>query len=221
MAVFGQMRYTNAVFAEDEEGLPEGWKPFATERHGFAPGTNAVSVFVSTGASNIQRRGTGRETPEEEGLQGLHRAATYLKIAHAHYVTGYEEGTPGAVIIPPVVAGQLADLGWTQTSIRAFLWENSSMTKAEVERSGLKQWIEAAPLQSVQDTANDDPWYISRHPDNIILLVAGGAHPTHNFWMQGNSRRVVGRRIELPAAWPELLKKADTELGCGDDVCLI
>ncbi|MEQ8195521.1 MAG: hypothetical protein RIB59_13635, partial [Rhodospirillales bacterium] len=56
MAVFGQMRYTNAVFAEDEDNLPEGWLPFATERHGFEPNTNTVSVFVATGATNIMRR---------------------------------------------------------------------------------------------------------------------------------------------------------------------
>ena len=27
MAMFGGMRYTNAVFAEDEDGLPAGWEP--------------------------------------------------------------------------------------------------------------------------------------------------------------------------------------------------
>jgi hypothetical protein len=221
MAIFGQMRYTNAVFAEDEEGLPKGWRPFATERHSFAAGTNAVSVFVSTGAANILRRGVGKETLEKEGLQGLYRVASYLKAANVHYLRGYEEGTPGAVIIPRVVADQLASLGWTQRSIREFLWENSCVTQAEVQNTGLKQWIEADPLQSVKDTVNDDPWYISRKPENIILLVAGGAHPTHNLWMQGISRKVVGRQVELPSAWPRLLEKADNELGCGSDVCLI
>ena len=29
MAIFGAMRYTNAVFAEDEDGLPPGWQPHA------------------------------------------------------------------------------------------------------------------------------------------------------------------------------------------------
>ena len=221
MAIYGQMRYTNAVFAEDEEGLPTGWKPFATERHGFEPGTNAVSVFVSTGASNIQRRGVGRETLEEECLQGLYRVASYLKTANVHYLRGYEEGTPGAVIIPRVVAGQMASLGWDQKSIRKFLWENSSFTQAELSHTGLKQWIEDDPLQSVKDTVNDDPWYISRRPDNMILLVAGGAHPTHCFWMQGITLNVVGRKVDLPAAWPKLLKNADIELGCGSEVCLI
>lgn len=37
MAIYGAMRYTNAVFAEDEAGLPSGWKPLSVKR-GFAPG---------------------------------------------------------------------------------------------------------------------------------------------------------------------------------------
>ena len=35
MANYGGMRYTNAVFAEDEDSLPDGWQPHATERHGY------------------------------------------------------------------------------------------------------------------------------------------------------------------------------------------
>ena len=45
MAPWGNNRYTNIVFAEDEDGLPEGWLPHATERHGFAAGSNSVSLF--------------------------------------------------------------------------------------------------------------------------------------------------------------------------------
>jgi len=33
----GANRYTNIIFAEDENGLPPGWKPLSVER-GYAPG---------------------------------------------------------------------------------------------------------------------------------------------------------------------------------------
>jgi hypothetical protein len=56
MAMWGAMRYTNAVFGEDEKSLPECWLPHATERHGFAPGTNSVSLMWATGVTNIRRR---------------------------------------------------------------------------------------------------------------------------------------------------------------------
>ena len=57
MANYGGMRYTNAVFVEDEENLPKGWLPHATERHGFAQGANSISLMFANGATNIRRRG--------------------------------------------------------------------------------------------------------------------------------------------------------------------
>jgi len=62
MAMFGAMRYTNAVFAEDEEGLPKGWAPFNAYRMGYAAGTDSVAVNVASGAANIIRRCVGAET---------------------------------------------------------------------------------------------------------------------------------------------------------------
>ncbi len=221
MAIFGPMRYTNAVFAEDEEGLPEGWPAFATERHGFEPGTNAVSVFIATGAANIMRRGTGKETLEQEANEGLEKLVDYLQVPHIHYLRGYEEGTPGAIMMSRIVAKQLAGLGWTKEKIRNHLWKNSAISKESVERTGLKQWIEADTNPDTRDSVKLDPWPVTRKPENLILLVAGGQHPTHNFWFQGNSRRVVGRKIETPTAWSELLQQADRDLGCASDVCLI
>ncbi|MEX2451935.1 MAG: hypothetical protein WD407_13850 [Rhodospirillales bacterium] len=221
MAAFGQMRYANAVFAEDEDGIPEGWKTVAEDRHGFVPGTNAVTVFISTGASNILRRGVGKDSVENECLQSLHRVVRYLKQANPHYLRGYETGTPGALLIPRAVAKQLASVGWTQESIKQFLWENSRLTQHDLQSTGLKPWIAQFGVQSIRETADDDPWYISRRPDNILLVTAGGAHPTHNFWMQGNSRVVVGREVRLPGTWRDLLAQADKDLGCGSDVCLI
>ena len=108
MAMFGAMRYTNAVFAEDEEGLPEGWQPVCTDHFGWPRGTNAVTVYVATGATNIMRRGVGKETPEEEGLQSLHRVARYLRSPSPHYTHGWAHGTPGALLMSRVVARQLA-----------------------------------------------------------------------------------------------------------------
>ena len=221
MAIFGHMRYTNAVFAEDEEGIPEGWPTFATERHGYEPGTNSVSVFVSTGAANIMRRGTGKETLEQEAIEGLEKVVDYLQVPHVHYLRGYEKGTPGALMMSRIVAKQLAGLGWTKEKIRNYVWERSAIPKASVDRTGLKQWIEADTHPDTKASIQLDPWPISRKPENLILLVAGGQHPTHNFWFQGNSRRVIGQKVDTPKAWNDLLQQADRDLGCASDVCLI
>jgi hypothetical protein len=107
MAVWGQMRYTNAVFAEDEEGLPAGWATHAAERHGYAPDTSSISLIFVTGATNIKRRGPGKETAEEDALQGLYKLAHFMSVPHMHYTNGYDQA-PGIVLISRVVAGSLA-----------------------------------------------------------------------------------------------------------------
>jgi hypothetical protein len=53
------------------------------------------------------------------------------------------------------------------------------------------------------------------------LLVAGGAHPTHNFWLQGNAVTVGKCLVEQPKGWDGLLKDAERALGCADEMCLI
>jgi hypothetical protein len=216
MAMFGGMRYTNAVFAEDEAGLPDGWEPVCTDHFGLPRGTNAVTVYVATGASNILRRGVGKETREEEGLQSLHRVVGYLRSPSPHYTHGWAHGTPGALLMSRVVARQLASLGWTKAAIKRFLWEHSRFSHAEVQETGMLQWIqqEADPLTIA--SAELELWPITCRPEHIILCVAGGHHPTHNYWMQAYAPRMAGRAITLPTAWDALIAEAEAALGRRD-----
>jgi hypothetical protein len=204
MALYGGMRYTNAVFAEDEAGLPAGWPPQHAESRGFAAGDNAVTVFPATGAVNIVRRGSGKETGEEEALASLYRIAAYLP--------GYEHGTPGALLLPNVAAGQLAAQGWSKPKIRHFLWEHSRLPLAEVRRTGLMRWIELEAHASVLKDL-PDPMPISRRPEQLILAVAGGGHPTHAYWLPALAAAVVPRPVLLPKGWEALLAQAREDLG--------
>jgi hypothetical protein len=219
MAMFGGMRYTNAVFAEDEEGLPPGWNPVSHDQFDAPRGHNAVTVYVATGASNILRRGVGKEEPDEEGLQSLHRVAHYLGSPSPHYVHGWWRGTPGALLMSRVVAKQLAGLGWTKETIKQFLWEQSSLSQAEVRECGMRQWIEQASEPETVASADRDPWPICRTPEQIILCVAGGYHPTHNYWMQAYAPKVSHQTIALPADWDRLIAEADADLGAFVEAC--
>ena len=221
MAIFGAMRTTNVVFAEDEDGLPPGWDPVSVDFGGAKRGENAVTLYIATGASNIMRRGVGKETPDDEAVQSLHRVAAYLRSPCGHYVDGHWQGTPGALLIPRVVARQLSDLGWTKQKIKTHLWENSRIPHDEVVRTGLWQWIADAADSNTRASADDDPWAICRDPSQIILAVAGGDHPTHNFWMQGNSPIVASAPIALPAGWDALIAAAEEDLGPSGEICLI
>ena len=66
-----------------------------------------------------------------------------------------------------------------------------------------------------RDSIDLDPWPITAEPDNIVLVVAGGGHPTNSYWLQGYSPRVIGREIRVPETFEQLLVDADRDLGAG------
>ena len=213
MANYGGLRYTNVVFAEDENGLPAGWAPHATERHGFAPGGSAVSLAFANGATNIRRRGAKKETPEEDALQGMYRMADFMRVPNMPGLAGYEHGTPGILMIPGVVAKTMAGLGWTKASMREFLWEHSRIPIEQIRRAGCAAWIEIDASKVTRESLALDPWPITASPDNLVIVVAGGGHPTNSYWLQGYSPGVVGRTIALPSGWEGLLADAERDLG--------
>jgi len=204
MAAYAAMRFTNAVFAEDEAGLPSGWPTVAAEMGKFGAGFNAVTVFCASGGVNIPRRAISPDVLEDEIMNGLHRTAGYLRVPGRDYVTGWANGTPGALLISRTVAGQLASLGWTKDAVRAFLWEHSKIAATEVERTGLTEWIRSSP-DAAAAAAPTDPWPICRRPEQILLAVAGGAHPTNHLWFQGEAPAVVTREIRLPKDWAKMI----------------
>jgi hypothetical protein len=213
MANYGGMRYTNVVFAEDEANVPSDWATHAAERHGFARGQNSISLAFANGAANIRRRGAKKETPEEDALQGMHRMADFMRVPNVPALAGYEKGTPGILMIPGVVAQTMAGLGWTKSSIREFLWEHSRIPADDLRRAGCPAWIEIESSKVVRESLALDPWPITASPDNFIIIVAGGGHPTNSYWLQGYSPGVVGRTIELPAGFDGLLAEAERDLG--------
>jgi hypothetical protein len=221
MANYGGMRYTNAVFAEDEENLPAGWLPHGSERHGFAQGSNSISLVFANGATNIRRRGAKKETPEEDTLQGMHRMADFMRTPNLTNLQGYEKGTPGVIMIPGVVAQTMARLGWTKKSMREFFWEHSKIPLEHLRRNGGPAWIEIDANPLTRASIKFDPWPITATPDNFVIIVAGGGHPTNSFWLQGYSPRVIGREIRVPESFDRLLVEADRDLGCGSDACMI
>jgi hypothetical protein len=89
-------------------------------------------------------------------------------------------------------------LGWTKASMREFLWEHSRIPMADLRRAGATAWIEIDTSAVVRESLRLDPWPITARPDNLVLVVAGGGHPTNSCWLQGYSPRVLGREIHLP-----------------------
>ena len=213
MANYGGGRYTNVVFAEDEASLPAGWPAHGTDRHGFAPGASSISLAFANGATNIRRRGAKKETPAEDALQGMHRMADFMRVPNMAGLAGYEHGTPGILMLPGVVAQTMTGLGWTKASMREFLWEHSRIPAAELRRAGCPAWIEIDTSKVARDSLALDPWPITARPENFVIVVAGGGHPTNSYWLQGYSPAVVGRPVDLPASFESLLAEAEREIG--------
>jgi len=213
MANYGGGRYTNVVFAEDEASLPAGWPAHGTDRHGFAPGASSISLAFANGATNIRRRGAKKETPAEDALQGMHRMADFMRVPNMAGLAGYEHGTPGILMLPGVVAQTMTGLGWTKASMREFLWEHSRIPAAELRRAGCPAWIEIDTSKVARDSLALDPWPITARPENSVIVVAGGGHPTNSYWLQGYSPAVVGRPVDLPASFESLLADAEREIG--------
>jgi hypothetical protein len=211
MSQFGGMRYTNAVFAEDEDGLPPGWEPLSVEYFGIPRGANSLAVCTVSSAVNITRRGTGKETPEEEALGSLYRIAAYMEAPNVNGLRGYDEGAPGILLLSSTAALQLANLGWTKDKIKGFLWENSRIPVFKLKQTGMLYYLKD---RGMDPETLPDPWPITRAPRNIMIVVAGGRHPTQAYWMQGaQGPKTVSARIHLPAGWEELLKEADADMG--------
>jgi len=213
MANYGGGRYTNVVFAEDEASLPTGWPTHGTDRHGFAPGASSISLAFANGATNIRRRGAKKETPAEDALQGMHRMADFMRVPNMAGLVGYEHGTPGILMLPGVVAQTMTGLGWTKASMREFLWEHSRIPAAELRRAGCPAWIEIDTSKVARDSLALDPWPITARPENFVIVVAGGGHPTNSYWLQGYSPGVVGRPVDLPSSFEGLLAEAEREIG--------
>jgi hypothetical protein len=217
MAQYGGMRYTNAVFAEDEAGFPPGWQTLSVERFKQPKGTNTVTFYTVNGATNIYRLGysarTGGLTAEQDALEGLYRIAQYMNAPNMTVLDGYDEGAPGILLLASPIAKQYADLGWTKEKIRQYLWENTKIPVTEIKKTGFIGLIER-DLPNVFKAGLQDPWPITSKPENIVVLVAGGRHPTHAYWMQAmGGAKLVNVKIDLPAKWNELIKEAERDLG--------
>ena len=213
MANYGGLRYTNVVLAEDEANLPAGWPAHGTERHGFAPGCNSISLAFANGATNIRRRGAKKETPEEDALQGMYRMADFMRTPNLAGLAGYERGTPGVLMIPGVVVQAMTGLGWSKRSMREFFWQYSRIPSEHLRRAGGQAWIEIDASPVTRASLTQDPWPITASADNFVLIVAGGGHPTNSYWLQGYSPAVIGREIVMPEHFTRLLADAQRDLG--------
>ena len=210
MALYGgASRFSNVVFAEDEDGLPSDWAPLNVER-GFPRGTNTVTVHCIGIAGNLIACLTATE---EEVLETLDNWAAYLRIPHLSYWsnTFNPNGAAAIIFLGRDAAQRLCNLGWSKEKVKTYLWENSKVPESKL----LRRWIERGVSEGkVPREYAKFPIPIAISPGNIMIVVAGGKQSGHAYWMAPTmSGNVVSKKINLPTNWNELLKKASKDLG--------
>jgi hypothetical protein len=219
MAIFGHMRYTNAVLAEDEKGLEaSGWTTFAEDR-GFAKGTNVATVIPASSFQLCQLHQSVGPTPEDEQTQWLRRLGGDIG-AGGHFggftpAVGDEawEGeygmapsansTSGVVVMGYNMAKVLSEFGWTKDEVKEFIRENAVPTWDDLIKYGRKK-------------VGSTPKPITIAP--VLLAIAGGDQSNQALVVRGgtvadNFGVPESREIKLPANWDALLAEAEKDLG--------
>jgi hypothetical protein len=214
MAIYGgPARYTNIVFAEDEDGLAPGWKSLHEER-GFLRGANAVTVMDAGGTSNINIIAKLQAPMEQSILNTLEGYAGYMRIPSQNslFSMSFPDGIGGLLLIPRGVVQEMSKLGWSKEKVRDYLWEKSKIPDSPQLRWEIENRVKTGetPKEWVAY-----PFPLCRKPEGIVIVVAGGEQSGHSYWMQAGhgGYRAKTQGIQLPAAWEDLLRKAEEDLG--------
>ena len=231
MANYGPQRAINAVLAEDEEGIPEGWgDPLNVER-GFSRGSNVVTAVQVSGWTNVALSGGDSDVAAERVKEYLYRLASFMgtpSLNNWGYTsnTGTGEGvaraifqpykyrsddpdfTAGLVLITRGWAADLVAAGYNKEKVKAFLWEESKIPWSVLRKAGCTKRV------LVEEFPEGQPVPLTRTPKGIMLAVCGGEQSGHAFWMQpGNAYLATSQEIKLPKNWDTLLKAAEEDLG--------
>lgn len=202
----GPARFTNVVFAEDEEGLPSDWQPMSVEQ-GFRVGSNTVTAYAVSGVVNVPG---GEVGDKETALATLNRAAGAMAVPNGNYwIQPYNpEGAAGIFIMARGAAQGLSKSDWSKEKVKTYLWENSKIPVAKLGPAISAWWVPGKRIAR-------DPMPITMSPKGIKIVVAGGLQSGHMVWLQVGCcpQKLTSALIQLPPNWDELLKQAEDDLG--------
>lgn len=212
MAVFGGMRATNAVFAEDEEGLPETWKSVAEER-GFTRDQNVVTLTTINGMANILWDFGG--VPANN--RSLNAMALHMAAPNPNKWSGpidrslfFDRDCPGGiVVIPRGFAVALQDEnGFDKQKVKEYLWEHSKVTK-EVAETFTSDFF-----QTSFELFEGDMIPAAFLPEQIMVVVGGGDQSGHGYHLSNCIMGLVtSKEVQLPPNWDDLLFNAEIDMG--------
>lgn len=171
-------KYTYCI-AEKEEGNP--WEPFHVEK-GFSPRESTVTVFAAEGPHQVRNQ------------WGNTAEAILSSVAEALAAAGPTTGC-FVVILGPEHARYIAAQGWSKKQVKAFLFQQSKRSLAELKRAAKVP----GPL-APGDDKDLRPAVLSS--EDILVLQAGGEAGIFSIcippWGGGSASRPVTKAIKGP-----------------------
>ena len=168
--------------AENEAASP--WAPLHADR-GFAASDDAVTVVAASGTLNLNTH----SKDADELIACLARSMAYPASNDYHYC-----GEPW-MILSPEHASVMAGHGYDKAAVRRMLWEQSMMTAGQFAKRDYER-TRNARLGELPGFDGSTPVPLSRSPQDIGIVVAGGPG-THSVYVPTfGETRAVTRRIE-------------------------
>ena len=188
MSTFGHPGSYTYCIGEDEDANP--WEPLHVES-GFAESDSTVTVYPAEAPHNIMYHGGD---PRDFLTVMADSMCTLGNVQM--YVMG-----DTFVVLGPEHARMLAEAGWRKGDVRMFLFEHARKPVGLLRRGGPPQGDSRRGLfwpRFVDPFQDGQLVPVVRRPDNINIIVAGGAGGPHSAYVPGWGSAKVTQRIPLP-----------------------
>lgn len=161
-------KYTYCI-AENEAANP--WEPLHVER-GFPAEASTVTVFGAEAPHNI----SDHVSATAHGILST--------VAGTMSTLGSSKMGETLLVLGPEHAATIVRDGWSKADVRHFLFEKVRVPFGRIRAWG--EYLGVSDLWPKWWDATDDPAMVPiiRQPEDIILIVAGGAG-THSMWVPG------------------------------------
>jgi hypothetical protein len=186
-SVFGQGGRFSCCFAEDEDSNP--WEPLHVER-GFKIEDSTVTVFPGASPQNIYNPGADDASALLETMADGMAALGNVQLR----VMG-----DTLVVFSPHHVRLLSAAGLKKTDVKQYLFDRARTPVEKVDLMlgktfsvDLKRKLWPRWLDFEQPGAMIP---VVRRPEDILVMVAGGAGGPHSLYMSGWGSRAVTRRI--------------------------
>jgi hypothetical protein len=190
--------YNNNCFAENEEALPEGWKPLHVQK-GFKSDESVISIL---GGWSLLNYAAYKPHPHHEIMKRM-LISFETSGAGTHHTPGINPGTQATLLLSPITSNDLKNGGFnSKEQLGQWLKENTYMTlwnywaampgDLESAKAGKEPF---ASLLKLPVEANSPRPLILRDIPVEILVVGGG---TDAFWMAGDLSCMASASVD---AW--------------------